>query len=40
MVEFDADVIARKAQSPITVMLVAKNGRFHPTNPSNIFQRL
>ena len=33
LIEFDADVIARKAKSLITVVLVANNDRFHPTNP-------
>jgi multiphosphoryl transfer protein len=33
MIEFDADLIARKAKSLITVVLVANNDRFHPTNP-------
>jgi glucose-specific phosphotransferase system IIA component len=33
LVEFDADVIARKAKSLITVILVANSDRFHPTNP-------
>jgi glucose-specific phosphotransferase system IIA component len=33
LVEFDADVIARKAKSLITVVLVANSDRFHPTNP-------
>src|SRR5215831_18399015 len=30
---FEVDVIARKAKSLITVVLVANNDRFHPTNP-------
>jgi multiphosphoryl transfer protein len=33
LIEFDADLIARKAKSLITVVLVANNDRFHPTNP-------
>ena len=33
LIEFDADVIARKAKSLISVVLVANNDRFHPTNP-------
>jgi len=33
LIEFDADVIARKAKSLITVVLVANTDRFHPTNP-------
>ena len=33
LIEFDADVIARKAKSLMTVVLVANNDRFHPTNP-------
>jgi glucose-specific phosphotransferase system IIA component len=33
LVEFDADVIARKAKSLITVVLVTNSDRFHPTNP-------
>jgi len=33
LIEFDADLIARKAKSLITVILVANNDRFHPTNP-------
>ncbi len=37
LIEFDADVIARKAKSLITVVLVANNDRFHPTN---LFQGL
>jgi glucose-specific phosphotransferase system IIA component len=37
LIEFDADLIARKAKSLITVVLVAKNDRFHPTN---LFQGL
>ena len=32
LIEFDADIIARKAKSLITVVLVANNDRFHPTN--------
>jgi multiphosphoryl transfer protein len=32
LIEFDADVIARKAKSLISVVLVANNDRFHPTN--------
>ena len=31
-IEFEADLIARKAKSLITVVLVANNDRFHPTN--------
>ena len=37
LIEFDADLIARKAKSLITVVLVAKDDRFHPTN---LFQGL
>jgi phosphoenolpyruvate-protein phosphotransferase len=37
LIEFDADVIARKAKSLMTVVLVANNDRFHPTN---LFQGL
>ena len=37
LIEFDVDLIARKAKSLITVVLVAKNDRFHPTN---LFQGL
>ena len=37
LIEFDADLIARKAKSLITVVLVANNDRFHPTN---LFQGL
>jgi len=33
LIEFDADVIAQKAKSLISVVLVANNDRFHPTNP-------
>ncbi len=33
LIEFDADLIARKAKSLVTVVLVANNDRFHPTNP-------
>jgi phosphocarrier protein FPr len=33
LIEFDADLIARKAKSLITVVLVANNDRFQPTNP-------
>jgi phosphoenolpyruvate-protein phosphotransferase len=33
LIEFDADLIVRKAKSLITVVLVANNDRFHPTNP-------
>ena len=33
LIEFDADLIARKAKSLMTVILVANNQRFHPTNP-------
>jgi multiphosphoryl transfer protein len=37
LIEFDADLIARKAKSLMTVILVANNQRFHPTN---LFQGL
>ncbi len=37
LIEFDADMIARKAEDLISVLLVANNDRFHPTN---LFQGL
>jgi glucose-specific phosphotransferase system IIA component len=33
LIEFDADLIARKAKSLITVFLITNSDRFHPTNP-------
>ena len=33
LIEFDADLIARKAKSLITVVLITNNDRFQPTNP-------
>ena len=33
LIEFDADLIVRKAKSLVTVILVANNDRFQPTNP-------
>src|SRR6201981_183537 len=33
LIEFDADLIARKAKSLVTVILIANSDRFQPTNP-------